>query len=280
MATWEQAGEGDPIAVETKGAVALITLNRPQRLNAWTPAMGRQYFDALERLARDPSIRAIVLTGAGRAFCAGADLAGVAGIAKERGLSETRERRPYTYALLIGKPIVAAIRGACIGIGLQQALCVDVRFVADDAKIATAYARRGLIAECGMSWLLSRIVGTGNAADLLLSGRTIDANEALRIGFANRVVAADRLLDEALAYAGMLAQECAPWSMRSMKLQLYRDLMADLPEANARAEELLQQAFKSPDLAEGAKAWMERRPPAFRGLDESLAMLDVPSVRR
>lgn len=260
----------DPILVDRKGSVALVTLNRPDRLNAWALGMGTIYFDILARLAVDPDVRAIVVTGAGRAFCAGADTGQLSGM---DGM-QVAEKRPYTYALTIGKPMVAAIRGACVGIGFLQALCCDLRFVATDLKMSSAYARLGLIGECGMTWLLPRLVGTANAADLMLSGRIIGADEAQRMGLANRVCAPEAVLDEAMAYAQTLASGCSPWSMRTMKEQLYRDVQSTLPEAYARSEVVLDQAMRRGDFSEGVKAFSERRPPNFPPLDPSLAFFE------
>jgi enoyl-CoA hydratase/carnithine racemase len=265
-----QPARAEPVLVDRKGPVALVTLNRPDRLNAWALGMGTIYFDILERLARDPEVRAIVVTGAGRAFCAGADTGELSGM---EGM-QTQEKRPYTYPLLIGKPLIAAIRGACVGIGFQQALCCDLRFVATDAKISSAYARLGLIGECGMTWLLPRLVGTANAADLMLSGRIIGAEEAQRMGLANRVCSPEAVLDEALAYADTLARGCSPWSMRTMKEQLYRDVQSNLREAYARSETVLEAAMTRGDFSEGVKAFKERRSPDFPPLDASLAFLD------
>ena len=281
MSVWEEASERpDLLLLEVKDGVAVITLNRPERLNAWTPALGTRYFDTLEQLARDGEVRAIVVTGAGRAFCSGADGSGLQGLAAQGGMTAPREQRAYWHPLKIGKPIIAAINGACFGIGFQQALCCDIRFVADDAKLSTAYARRGLMGECGITWMLPRIVGVGNAADLLLSGRVVRADEALRIGLANRVVPAGKLLEETCAYARMLAQSCAPWSMRTMKQQLYRDLMSDLSGSFDQASVFLRESMRLPDFAEGVRSWVEKRDPKFQPLAADLAMLDLPDPRR
>src|SRR4051812_19598663 len=175
------------VLCEIDAGVAQVTLNRPDRLNAWTADLEDAYFGALEDCAARADVRAIVVTGAGRGFCAGADMDELQAIGANG--REARERRLQSFPLTVPKPIVAAINGACAGIGLVQALMCDVRFAADDAKITTAFARRGLVAEHGISWILPRLVGPAHALDLLFSGRVILGAEAARIGLVNRAVA-------------------------------------------------------------------------------------------
>jgi enoyl-CoA hydratase/carnithine racemase len=261
------------VLVSVDRGVAHVVLNRPERQNAWTGALGRRYFAALHALARDGEVRAIVVSGAGGAFSSGADPKVLERVAdRSQGVAP---ERPYWTPLAIGKPLVGAIAGPCFGIGLQQALCLDIRFAAEDAKFSTAYARRGLVAEMGMSWLLPRIVGTGHAADMLFSGRVVRAAEAERIGLANRVTPAADLEAAALEYARGLAAACSPRAMRTMKEQLYRDLMQDFVPAYDRAQALLGEAVQWPDLAEGVACWKEQRPPAFPPLPPELATIEV-----
>lgn len=277
MDVWEDesASRPPPVLTRIADSIAVVSLNRPDRLNAWTSAMGTQYFDTLTALAYNKDVKVIVVTGEGRAFCAGADGSGLGNMAAKGGLPEKRETRPYWFPMSIGKPIIAAINGACMGVGLQQALCCDLRFVAEDAKISTVYARRGLIGEVGITWILPRIIGTGAAMDLFISGRVIRGDEALRLGLANRVFAPDALLDGTMAYARELAENCAPSSMRTLKQQLYSDLMNSLPEAFAQSEKHLADALASKDFAEGIRSWQEKRPPNFPALADDLAMIDL-----
>ncbi len=165
------------LAHRVDDGVLLLTLNRPDRLNAWTLAMEERYFGLLAEAAADPDVRAIVVTGAGRGFCAGLDADALSGVAGGTPLSE-HPRRPQTFPLEIPKPIVAAVNGAAAGIGFLQALVADVRFAAAGAKFTTAFARRGLLAEHGMSWLLPRLIGHARATELLLSARVFLAEEA------------------------------------------------------------------------------------------------------
>src|SRR4029077_6148550 len=170
--------------------VALLTLNRPQRLNAWTDEMEHLYFALLDECAASEQVRVIVLTGAGRGFCAGADMQQLQDLSGGTLDEERRKaRRPQSFPLSVPKPIIAAINGACAGIGLVQALMCDIRFGADGAKLTTAFARRGLVAEHGISWILPRLIGPARALDLLLSGRVVYAEEAAALGLLNRVVA-------------------------------------------------------------------------------------------
>lgn len=248
--------------------VALLTLNRPERLNAWTGEMQRAYFDLLDEAAARDDVRVIVVTGAGRGFCAGADMEALQEIGAG-GLEEAaagQDTRPQTFPLGIPKPVVAAINGPCAGIGLVQALMCDIRFAAADAKITTAFARRGLVAEHGMSWLLPRLIGPARALDLLLSARVVLGDEAERLGLVNRALPADVLLDEALAYARDLAANCAPSSMAAMKRQVYEDLGRGLDDALARANELMVESLGAPDFVEGVSSFVERRPPEFAPL--------------
>jgi len=253
--------------------VLLLTLNRPDRGNAWNGAMSCACFGALEDAARNPAVRAIVITGAGTAFCTGGDGEKLAEAAASGGATSSTQL-PFWTPLRIGKPIIAAINGACFGIGMQQALCADLRFASEDAKFATAYTRRGLVAEFGMSWLLPRLVGTGHAMDLLLSARLVRATEALTMGLVNRVVPADQLLDEALAYARQLASQCSPRAMQAVKRQHWQDLMSSFAVSYARSETLLAEAAASADFREGIASWQESRPPAFPPLAEDLAFID------
>ena len=254
---------------EVHEGVCLLTLNRPDRLNAWTQAMEERYFDLLAEADRDPATRAIVVTGAGRGFCPGFDMDELAALGA--GDAEpAAPSRPQTFPLTLRKPVIAAINGACAGIGLVQALMCDLRFAAAGAKFTTAFARRGLIAEHGISWLLPRLTGPATALDLLLSARVVLAEEAERLGVVNRVVAPGELLDHAVGYARDLAANCSPASMAVMKAQIHRDLQRGLDEALLDANRLMAESFGRPDLAEGVQSFLERRPPRFAGLDDGV----------
>ena len=244
--------------------VALLTLNRPDRLNAWTVEMEEAYFGMLEECAASAEVRAIVVTGAGRGFCAGADMGDLQALGEgDVDVSQHTERRPQTFPLSIPKPIIAAINGPCAGIGLVQALMCDLRFAARGAKLTTAFARRGLVAEHGISWLLPRLVGHERALDLLLSGRVVLAEEAQSMGVLSRVTAPDSLLDETIGYARELASSSSPASMATMKRQVYADLQRDLPQALEDADRLMLESFGAPDFVEGVNSFLERRDPRF-----------------
>ncbi len=263
------------VLVTIDQGVASIVLNRPHRQNAWTPGLGNAYFGALLDLSRDERVRVIVVSGSAGSFSVGADGALLEDIAGNSGLEISADYKPYWLPMSIGKPIIGAIAGPCFGVGLQQALCLDFRFAAEDAKISTAYVRRGLIAEMGMSWVLPRLVGAGHAAELLLSGRVVRAPEAERIGLVNRVFPTGSVLDETLAFARTMAATCSPRAMREIKGQLYRDLMSSLLPAYGRSQELLPQAFTWPDFAEGVRSFGEKRTPVFPALPPEFALLDV-----
>lgn len=258
----------DVALIEIEDAVAVLTFNRPERLNAWTPELQTRYFDLLEECAENEEVRAIVLTGAGRGFCAGADmdhLQTIAGGELERDGGAV-DRRPVTFALTIPKPVIAAINGPCAGLGLVHALMCDIRIAAAGAKLTTAFARRGLIAEHGIAWMLPRLVGPARALDLLLSGRIILGPEAAEIGLVNRSVEDDRVLDEARAYARMLATECSPASMAQIKRQVYADYERTLADSLEEANRLMLESFSGSDFAEGVRSFLERRPPDFASL--------------
>jgi enoyl-CoA hydratase/carnithine racemase len=249
--------------------VATLTLNRPDRLNAWTAEMERTYFGMLEQCATSEEVRVIVVTGAGRGFCAGADMQELQTLGDGRGQSRAsaRDPRPQTFPRSIPKPILAAINGPCAGIGLVQALMCDVRFAAEEAKLTTAFSRRGLVGEHGISWILPRLVGPARALDLLLSGRVLLGGEAAELGLVNRAVAPEDLIEQTLAYARELAVNCSPTSMATMKRQVYADLERGLPDALAEADRLMLESFSAPDFAEGVASFIERRDPRFASLE-------------
>ncbi len=248
--------------------VALITLNRPERLNAWTAEMGCAYFDALQECDDSANVRAIVVTGAGRGFCAGADMQQLQALSSgdAQQTSAVADTRPQSFPLSIQKPILAAINGACAGLGLVQALMCDIRFAADSAKLTTAFSRRGLVAEHGISWILPRLLGPARALDVLLSGRVVLGQEAAAIGLVNRALPPERLLDETMAYARELAVSCSPASMAAIKRQVYADLARGLPAALDEANRVMGESFLAPDFAEGVASFLDRRDPHFAAL--------------
>jgi enoyl-CoA hydratase/carnithine racemase len=250
--------------------VLLLTWNRPERHNAWSPEMEATYFGTLIAAANDPAVRVIVVTGAGRAFCPGQDMQLLAASANEGKAANTERRWPMTLARQIPKPVIAVINGACAGIGLIQAISADIRFVASTAKLTTAFARRGLPAENSISWMLPRLVGNGVAADLLLSGRVVLAEEALRIGLVNRMYAPEELLPAALEYARDMAVNCSPMSMAMIKTQQRDDWDRSAEESRLRALVLMSEAPTHSDFAEGVNSYVEKRAPEFQGLDAGL----------
>ena len=261
----------DVVLWDEAEGVATLTLNRPARMNAWTGPMEARYFDLLERAADTPSVRAVVVTGAGRGFCPGVDLdllsGGDVGTPETSGLTASGPgHRPKTFATTIPKIVVAAVNGACAGVGLVQALCCDVRFAAAGARWATAFSRRGLVAEHGAAWLLPRLVGTSRALDLLASGRPFTSEEAAAMGLVSRVVPADQVLAEAQAYARDLAASCSPASMAVMKRQVYEAWDLSLADALAHAAQLTVESLRGPDFVEGVRSYLDRRPPAFSPL--------------
>lgn len=275
----------EQILYDVSGHVATITLNRPERLNAWTGTMARELREAMHRAAEDDAVRVIVLTGAGRGFCAGADMEvlGAAGRRPsgqtQRGPQEAEREEPprftgsarpdfhhaYSYLIAVPKPIIAAINGPVAGIALVLALYCDLRFAAASAVFTTAFARRGLVAEHGAAWLLPRLVGQAHALDLLLSGRRIDAAEAERIGLVNRTLPDAEFRDFVAAYARDLAELCSPRSVRVMKREVYEAMVQSLDEAATASEADMKDSLASEDFREGVAHFVEKRAPAFTG---------------
>lgn len=266
----------DVVLYSVEDGVALLTLNRPDRMNAWTGEMQVRYFDLLDRAAAEPDVRVAVVTGAGKGFCPGADmnlLQGMGGGTESPALGGPVQGRLTIHPTSFPKPLVMAINGACAGVGLVQALMGDVRFAAEGVKFTTAFARRGLIAEYGSSWLLPRLVGASNAADLLLSARVVLADEALAMGLVNRVVPKESLLEETMAYARDIAQSCSPASLAAIKGQLFTHSQLDLATANERTEDLMRQSLQGPDFKEGVSSYVEKRPPAFAPLGQGTSFV-------
>jgi enoyl-CoA hydratase/carnithine racemase len=258
-----------------KDRVATITLNRPDRLNAYTQVMSGELREAFAKADADESVRAIVLTGAGRGFCAGADMARLSSAAAGKsnlrnegdwptqGLAANFAQR-CSYILGVGKPIIAGINGAVAGIGLVLTLYCDMRYMAAGAKLTTAFARRGLIAEHGISWMLPRLIGPMNAMDLLLSARTVQAEEAATLGLV-RVLPAEGFGAAVQARAGEIANLSSPRSTRIIKKQVYEALFQSLAEATVAANREQEICRDTEDFREGVAHYMEKRAPNFTG---------------
>ena len=270
------------ILYEVAEPVATITLNRPEKLNATTPRMMVELRHALADAERDEHVTGIVLTGAGRGFCAGADMAGLKEIEQQGRIPAEADpslsaspgdpsmgddfRRGLSYLLTIRKPVLAAINGPCAGYGFSAAMFCDLRFASERAVFTTSFAQRGLVAEHGMSWILPRLLGSARALDILWSGRKFDAAEALQLGGVNRVAPPEALLQEAQGYISNLAATCSPTSLMHMKQQVYRHLQQPLGEAMRETEALMAASVRLPDFAEGIASFVERRPPKFQRL--------------
>ena len=265
------------ILYDVAGRIATVTLNRPERLNAWTLIMEREVREAVAAAAGDDGVRAIVLTGAGRGFCAGADMdllqcipGSGASVATERPRpfdpsARGDFQRKYSWFPAVPKPIVAAVNGATAGLGLVLALYCDVRLAAESAVFTTSFSRRGLVAEHGISWLLPRLVGPAHALDLLLSARKIDAVTALGMGLVNQVLPQAEFRNRVNAYAGELATLVSPRSMRVMKRQIWEAQFQTLAEATDVADAEMRLSFASEDFREGVAHFVEKRVPAFTG---------------
>jgi enoyl-CoA hydratase/carnithine racemase len=263
--------------------IATITLNRPDKLNAWTAIMEQEVRSAIEEAERDENVRVIILTGAGRGFCAGADMSLLSSVVasgvdervrKQASSSSTSGpvdgvrtdfRKKYSYFPAVGKPVIAAINGPVVGLGLVIALYCDLRFASDAAKFSTAFARRGLIAEYGLAWILPRLVGHANALDLLFSARMVDSAEALRMGLVNQLFPQDVFLAKVNEYARDVAANSSPRSTRIMKRQVYDAMFQNLGEAFDVAECEMLASLQCEDFKEGVAHFLEKRAPAFTG---------------
>ncbi len=252
--------------------IGLITFNRPDRLNAWTAQMGDEYFAAIDKAVADPRVRVIVVTGAGKGYCAGADMGTLQAIPSGDAPKSDKpaessgnilDGRMQDEITRIPKPVISAINGAAAGLGLVQALMCDIRFAADTAKFTVAFSKRGLIGEYGISWILPRLIGPANALELMMSSRVIMASEAHSMGMVNRVVPADKLMETVMEYATDLAMNVSPSSMAVMKRQVYGDYNTDVSTASKEALRLMRESFTRPDFKEGVQSFLQKRQAEF-----------------
>jgi enoyl-CoA hydratase/carnithine racemase len=262
---------------EVQDPIATITFDRPDRLNAMTDRMTDELKHAVAAAEADERALAIVLTGAGRGFCAGADLQGLKAIGEGKSYGEGANleaspgdagmganfQGPYAYLFSVRKPVIAAVNGPCAGLGFAVMCFADLRFASDRAVFSTAFSRRGLIAEWGIGWTLPRLVGPSVALDLLLSARRLDAAEAERIGLVNRTLPHDELLPFVQAYVKELAENVSPTSMAVIKRQVWSRLEAELGPSLDESIRLMTESFGRPDFREGVSSYLEKRPPKF-----------------
>jgi enoyl-CoA hydratase/carnithine racemase len=262
------------IIYEVEDKVATITLNRPDRMNAWNAQMAGELNEAMVLSDEDDGVRAVVLTGAGRAFCAGADLGGggatFGGRDERTGAREPRETREpraaprVLHPWQVRKPVIAAINGHAIGVGITYPMLCDVRFVAEDAKLCFAFVRRGVIPELASHVIVARVAGLSNAADLLLSGRTFRGSEAAELGLATKALPADEVLPAALELARDIAVNAAPASVAIAKRLLWDGLTMSVPEMLAKEGPLFAWAGNQPDAREGVVSFLEKRDPQWK----------------
>lgn len=266
------------IIYDKQDRVATVTMNRPAKLNAWTPKMGAEMREAILDAERDPSIGAIIVTGAGRAYCAGADMGGLDEVARGRGSArpaKTRYAGPkaeradyrtaYSWPLALNTPVIGAINGACVGLGFTTCLYHDIRIASENARMGLIFTQRGLAIEHGSSWMLPRIIGLSRAIELAITGRLLAAREALEIGLVSRVVPPENLLATAREIASGIAEKCSPLGVAQVKKLIYRHLFTDLAAAVRDDDNAMDMMTHSEDFKEGVRAFIEKRPPRFTG---------------
>jgi enoyl-CoA hydratase/carnithine racemase len=273
----------EEIIYQVDDPVATITLNRPHALNAWTDRMDLEVRHAVAAAEADPRVVGIVITGAGRGFCAGADMNRLSAVSAGNFVAETLpddlasdpgdpsfgddlHLGTHTYLLSVPKPVIAAINGPVAGMAVPIVLACDLRFMAEDAVLLTAFAQRGLVAEWGISWLLPKLVGPAVALDLLFSSRKINGVEAAALRLVNAALPREQVLTHAQQYVRDLAATSSPTSMAIMKRQVYQQLHAGMLEAEREARKLMLESFGRPDFNEGVSSFVERRPPVFKRL--------------
>jgi enoyl-CoA hydratase/carnithine racemase len=265
------------VLYEVEDNIATVTLNRPERLNALSDELIVALYQAMQRADKDGEVRVIILTGAGRGFCAGGDIQGFSDLDPEQLIVKNPTpfnmniradyQTRHAYLPSLRKPVIGMVNGPAAGLGLLYALGCDIRFASDTALFTTAFAKRGLAAEFGMSWLLPKIVGHANAMDLLLSARTVDAQEALGLGLINKIFTSESLRAETLAYAKEMVRWCSPTSMRHIKRQTWDAPLQSLQDSVRDANQIMLQTNRSADFAEGTASFREKRAPIFPPID-------------
>ena len=269
----------DQINYEAADYVATITLNRPDKLNAWTEKMDQEIGAAVRAASADDQVRVIILTGAGKGFCAGADMSLLSAISREsapragRFLVDTEMygdvpadfAKKHAWFLSVPKPIIAAINGPAVGLGFIVPLYCDFRFASEKARFSVIFSKRGLVAEYGLAWMLPRLVGVANAIELMFTSKLVDAREALRIGLVSRVLPEENFLGAVQEFARELATTVSPRSLRVMKRQIYTALLQNLGDAYEDALEEMRGSFGTEDFREGVAHFVEKRAAAFTG---------------
>lgn len=277
----------ESITLENIAATAVLTFNRPASLNAFTYPMMDEFKHALATAEQDDTVTGIVITGAGRGFCAGMDMNALntlSATGEEEGANKLKEKLKaspgdksmgedytagFTYLMTIRKPVIAAVNGACAGLGMSIALLCDMRFCADSAKFVTSFSQRGLVAEHGQSWILPRVVGPSRALDLLWSSRRVMADEALQIGLVDRVYGADEVVARAIEYVQGLSAATAPVSLQVMKRQIYRHMNMSLGDAMRESTQLMDESLLRDDFKEGVASFLEKRTPVFSKIQKT-----------
>ena len=270
------------IVYNVEDGVAVVTLNRPDRLNAMTLTMAGEIRAAMQQATDDDQVRVIVLTGAGRGFCAGADAARLQSRASGEAV-EVEETLPfvgavdgglnlpaafaakYAWIASVPKPVIAAVNGPAVGVGMVLPMFADIRFASDTAKFGTAFSKRGLVPEYGLGWLLPRLIQPSKAFDLLYSARLVEADEALEMGLVDKVFPTNELLPAVMDYARELATAVSPRSNRVVKEMIYQGLDQGFDQAMEQCLAEMMKAQKSDDFKEGIAAWKDKRVPNFTG---------------
>jgi 2-(1,2-epoxy-1,2-dihydrophenyl)acetyl-CoA isomerase len=256
--------QSQTVLIEIQDGVAILTLNRPERLNAVNGELSRALNSSLEAASRSSDVRVILITGAGKAFCAGADSKVLNEYAADPSAPNSGSGKlRYGELLALPKPVIAAVNGACAGVGLALAACSDIRLASADAFFVAPFAQLGLTAEVGLAWLLPRLVGTGNALDLLMAARRVGASEALSMGLVTRVFPRDSFMSEAKSYAAAMAGAGAPGALLSIKQQVYSALTQDFAAALADSVRLTFESLNGADFKEAIAARRAGRRPNF-----------------